>query len=104
SFYRSLGAEVTLIELLPRIMPAEDAEIAAYARKRFEKRGIRVLTEAKVSAVKRIASGISASIEHVSGSVEEIAAERLMSAVGVQCNVEGLGLEPLGVKVDRGTI
>jgi dihydrolipoamide dehydrogenase len=104
SFYRSLGAEVTIVELLPQILPVEDAEIAAHVRKRFEKRGIRILTDAKVTKVEKTSDGITAQVELKSGEKQSLAAERLISAVGVQCNTEGLGLEKLGVKVDRGAI
>ncbi|MDP1910040.1 MAG: dihydrolipoyl dehydrogenase, partial [Hyphomicrobium sp.] len=101
SFYRALGVEVTVVELLPEILPAEDAEIAALARKAFAKEGIRIITGAKVGAVQRDKDGISAMVEHADGKRESIAAERMISAVGVVGNVEGLGLEALGVKLDR---
>jgi dihydrolipoamide dehydrogenase len=95
---------VTVIELLPQILPVEDAEIAAHVRKRFEKRGIRILTDAKVTKVEKGAGGITAHVELKSGETQRIAGERLISAVGVQCNTEGLGLEKLGVKLERGAI
>jgi dihydrolipoamide dehydrogenase len=104
SFYRALGVEVTVVELLPEILPAEDAEIAALARKAFAKEGIRIITGAKVGAVQRDKDGIAATVEHADGKRESIAAERLISAVGVVGNVEGLGLETLGVKLDRGLV
>ncbi|HWK38628.1 MAG TPA: dihydrolipoyl dehydrogenase [Hyphomicrobium sp.] len=104
SFYRALGCEVTVVELLAEILPAEDAEIAALARKAFEKAGIRIITGAKVAAVQRGADTITATVEHGDGKREEIAAERLISAIGVVGNTEGLGLEALGVAIDRGCI
>lgn len=104
SFYRALGCEVTVVELLPEILPAEDAEIAALARKSFEKEGIRIVSGAKVVEVKRGADGITATVEHGDGKRQGITAERLISAVGVVGNVEGLGLEALGVKLDKGLI
>ncbi len=104
SFYRALGTEVTVVELLPQIMPVEDAEIAAQARKRFEKRGIRILTDTKVSKVEKTKSGVVAHVEPAKGKPEKIEAEVLISAVGVQGNIEGLGLEKLGVKTDRGCV
>ena len=104
SFYRSLGAEVTVIELLPQILPVEDAEIAALVRKRFEKRGIKILTDAKVAKVEKGKDGVTAHGELKDGSKQQIAGERLISAVGGQCNTENLGLEKLGVKIDRGAI
>jgi dihydrolipoamide dehydrogenase len=104
SFYRSLGAEVTIVELLPQILPVEDAEIAAHVKKRFEKRGVKFLTEAKVAKVDKTKDGIVAHVELKDGSKQQLSADRLISAVGVQCNTENLGLEKLGVKVDRGAI
>ena len=104
SFYRSMGAEVTIIELLPQIMPVEDAEIAGLARKRLEKRGIKILTDAKVAKVEKTAAGVTAHVELKDGSKQQISGEKLISAVGVQCNIEGLGLETVGVKTERGAI
>jgi dihydrolipoamide dehydrogenase len=103
SFYRSLGADVTVVELLPQILPVEDAEIAAHVRKRFEKRGIKMLTDAKVTKVDKGKDGVTAHIETKDGT-QQLNAERLLSAVGVAGNSENLGLEKLGVKVDRGII
>jgi dihydrolipoamide dehydrogenase len=104
SFYRSMGSEVTIIELLPQILPVEDAEIAAHVKKRFEKRGIKFMTEAKVAKVEKTRDGIVAHVELKDGSKQQVAGDRLISAVGVQCNSENLGLEKVGVKVDRGAI
>jgi dihydrolipoamide dehydrogenase len=104
SFYRSMGAEVTVVELLGQVMPVEDAEISAIARKRLEKRGIRILTETKVSKVEKTKTGVKAHVELKTGSTETIEAEKLISAVGVQGNIENLGLEKLGVKTDRGCV
>jgi dihydrolipoyl dehydrogenase len=104
SFYRTLGADVTVVEILPQILPVEDEEIAAHARKRFEKHGIRILTGAKVGAVEKTKNAVSATVETSDGKKETIKADRMISAVGVVGNIEGLGLEKLGVKTDRGTI
>jgi dihydrolipoamide dehydrogenase len=104
SFYRSFGAEVTLVEVLPRILPAEDAEIAAHAQKRFEKQGIKILVGAKVTKVETTQAGVVATAEDTNGKSQTLRAERLISAVGVVGNVENLGLEVLGVKTDRGII
>jgi dihydrolipoamide dehydrogenase len=103
SFYRSMGAEVTVIELLPQILPVEDAEIAAHVRKRFDKRGIKILTDAKVTKVEKAKDGITATVETKDGT-QQINAERLLSAVGIVGNSDNLGLEKIGVKVDRGII
>jgi dihydrolipoamide dehydrogenase len=104
SFYRTMGAEVTVIELLPQILPVEDAEIAALARKRFEKQGIKILTGAKVAKVEKTKDGVTAHVEDEKGGKQTIAAEKLISAVGVVGNIENLGLEKLGVKTDRGIV
>ena len=104
SFYRSLGAEVTIIELLPQILPVEDAEIAAHVKKRFEKRGVKFMIEAKVTKVDKTKTGVVAHVELKDGSKVEVAGDALISAVGVVCNTENLGLEKLGVKIDRGAI
>ena len=104
SFYRTFGVEVTVVELLPQILPAEDAEIAAFARKQFEKQGMRILTGATVKSVKKSNNSITAEVDLGNGKTETITADRLISAVGVVGNVENLGLEKLGVKIERGMI
>jgi dihydrolipoamide dehydrogenase len=104
SFYRSFGAEVTVVEILPQILPAEDAEIAAFARKQFEKQGIRIFTGAKVTKFEKQQDSVTASIDDGKGSQQTVSVERVISAVGVVGNVENLGLEKLGVKTERGAI
>ena len=104
SFYRTMGAEVTVIEVLPQILPVEDAEVAAFARKSFEKQGIRILTGAKVTKLDKKSDSVAATIEDGKGTTQTLEVERVISAVGVVGNVEGLGLEKLGVKVERGTV
>ena len=104
SFYRTLGAEVTVVEVLPQILPVEDAEIAAFARKRFEKQGIKILTGAKVTKLDKKADSVTATIDDGKGGTQTLTVERVISAVGVVGNIENLGLEKLGVKTERGTI
>ena len=104
SFYRTMGAEVTVVEVLPQILPVEDAEIAAVARKRFEKLGIKFLTSTKVVKVDKGADDVTCTLEDDKGVKQTLKAERLISAVGVVGNIENLGLEKLGVKTDRGCI
>jgi dihydrolipoamide dehydrogenase len=104
SFYRTMGADVTVVEVMPQILPVEDAEIAALARKRFEKQGIKILTGAKVTAVAKGSDSVTATIVDEKGVTQSITAARMISAVGVVGNIEGLGLEALGVKMDRGCI
>ena len=100
SFYRSMGAEVTVVEVLDRVLPVEDAEISAFARKAFEKQGIKILTSATVKAARKAANAVTLTIE-AGGKSQEITVERVISAVGIVGNVEGIGLEGTGVKVDR---
>src|SRR5438477_4512551 len=104
SFYRTLGAEVTIVEVLPQILPVEDAEIAAFARKQFEKQGIKIMTGAKVTKLDRKTDSVTATIDDGKGGTSQLTVERVISAVGVTGNIENLGLEKLGVKTDRGTI
>jgi dihydrolipoamide dehydrogenase len=104
SFYRTLGAEVTVVELLPQILPVEDHEIAAHARKRFEKQGIKIHTDAKVTKLDKGKNDVTATIEQKGGKTETPKFDRVISAVGVVGNIEGLGLEELKVKTDRGIV
>ncbi|WFU10494.1 dihydrolipoyl dehydrogenase [Rhizobium sp. CB3090] len=104
SFYRSLGVDVTVVEIMPTIMPVEDAEISGIARKQLEKRGLKIFTKTKVTKVDKGANSITAHIETEDGKVQQITADRMISAVGVQGNIENLGLEALGVKTDRGCV
>jgi dihydrolipoamide dehydrogenase len=104
SFYRALGAEVTVVEVLPQILPVEDAEIAAFARKQFEKQGMKIISGAKVTKLDKKADSVTATIDDGKGGTQSITADRVISAVGVVGNIENLGLEKLGVKTDRGTI
>jgi dihydrolipoamide dehydrogenase len=104
SFYRTLGADVTVVEVLPQILPVEDAEIAAFARKSFEKQGIKILTGAKVTKLDKGADSVTATIDDGKGGIQTMTVDRVISAVGVVGNVENLGLEKLGVKIERTTI
>ena len=104
SFYRTLGADVTVVEVLPQILPVEDAEIAGLARKAFEKQGIKILTGAKVTRLDRKSDSVTATIDDGKGGTQSLTVERVISAVGVTGNIENLGLEKLGVKTERGTI
>jgi dihydrolipoamide dehydrogenase len=104
SFFRTMGSDVTVVELLPQILPVEDAEVAAFARKAFEKQGMKILTGAKVTKLEKKADGVTATIDDGKGGTQSLSVERVISAVGVVGNVENLGLEKLGVKIDRGTI
>src|SRR3977135_775205 len=104
SFSRTLGADVTVVEVLPQILPVEDAEIQAFARKSFEKQGIKILTGAKVTKLDKKADSVTATIDDGKGKTQTLEVERVIAAVGVTGNIENLGLEKLGVKTERGTI
>jgi dihydrolipoamide dehydrogenase len=104
SFYRTLGAEVTVVEVLPQILPVEDAEISAFARKAFEKQGIKILTGAKVTKLDKKSDSVTATIDDGKGGIQSLTVERVISAVGVVGNIENLGLEKVGVKTDRGAV
>jgi dihydrolipoamide dehydrogenase len=104
SFFRALGSEVTVVEILPQILPVEDHEIAAHARKRFEKAGIKIHTEAKVTKLDKGKEDVTTTIELKGGKTETLKVDRVISAVGVVGNIEGLGLETLGVNTERGIV
>jgi dihydrolipoamide dehydrogenase len=100
SFYRDMGAEVTVVELVDRILPVEDEEISNFARKAFEKQGMKIFTGATVRGLKKAKDSVTAVIE-AGGKSTEVTVERVISAVGITGNVEGLGLDGTKVKVDR---
>ncbi|CAL8981066.1 Dihydrolipoyl dehydrogenase [Rhodoplanes serenus] len=104
SFYRTMGAEVTVVEVLPQILPVEDAEIAAFARKQLEKQGIKIHTGAKVTKLDKAADSVTATIDDGKGATQTLTVDRVISAVGVVGNIENLGLETLGVKTERGVV
>ncbi len=102
-FYHALGTEVTVVEIAPRILPAEDAEISDFVRKVMEKRGLKFRLNTKVAALKKGNETVTAVLEGPNGR-EEITVERVLSAVGVVANVEDIGLETAGVQVKDGVI
>ena len=104
SFFRTFGADVTVVEVLPQVLPVEDAEIAALARKQFEKDGMKIVTGAKVTELKKGKDTVTAIIEDAKGAKSELTVERVISAVGVVGNIENLGVEGTKVKTDRGCI
>jgi dihydrolipoamide dehydrogenase len=103
SFYDHMGAEVTVVEVLDRVLPVEDHEISGLARKQFEKRGIGIHTGAKVSGLEAGNGKVKARIE-AGGVASEIEVERVVLAVGITGNVENLGLEGTDVKVEKGHV
>jgi len=101
SFYLDMGVEVTLVEAMDRILPVEDAEISGFVEKAFVKRGMKVLTGARLAGLKASTTGVTASFE---GGMDPVVADRAILAVGIVGNSESLGLEGTKVKVDRGHI
>jgi dihydrolipoamide dehydrogenase len=91
SFYRNMGAEVTVVEVLDRVVPVEDEEISAFARKSFEKQGMKIFTSASVKALKRGSNSVTATIE-AAGKSFEVTAERVVAAVGIVGNLENIFL------------
>jgi dihydrolipoamide dehydrogenase len=104
SFFRTMGAEVTVVEVLPQILPVEDFEISKFAHKAFEKQGIKILTNTKVTKLEKKSDSVVATIDDGKGKPQSIEFDRVISAVGVVGNIENLGLEKLGVKTERGCI
>jgi dihydrolipoamide dehydrogenase len=100
SFYNTLGAETTVVEVMDRILPVEDEEISKFAKKQFEKQGMKIMQKAVVKQLDRAADKVTAHIE-TGGKVEKHEFDTVISAVGIVGNVEDLGLEDMGVKIDR---
>ena len=100
SFYRTMGAEVTVAEVMDRVLPVEDTEVSAFAKRAFEKQGMKILTSATVSNLKKGANDVTATIT-VGGKAQEIKVDRVISAVGIVGNVENIGLEGTKVKVEK---
>ncbi|WP_435642148.1 dihydrolipoyl dehydrogenase [Micavibrio aeruginosavorus] len=103
SFFRTLGADVTVAEVMDRVMPVEDEEISAIARKSFEKQGMKIMTGVKVTKLEKGKDNVTAHIE-VGGKVEKITVDRVIMAVGIVANIENIGLENTKVKTERGQI
>ena len=103
-FYNSLGTKVTLIELLPQILPVEDEEVAKLVDRAFRKQGMKVMTEAVVETVDTTQEKCVVKVKDKRGNILEIEADVVLSAVGVQTNIENIGLEECGVQVERGKV
>ena len=101
SFYRALGAEVTVVEMLDRVLPVEDEEISKLAEKAFKKQGMKILTGATVEKLDKGKTTTVATVKLKNGKAEMIEAERVVLAVGIVGNTEDLGLEAVGAKIDR---
>jgi dihydrolipoamide dehydrogenase len=100
SFFNTLGADTTVVEVMDRVLPVEDAEISAFAKKAFVKQGMKIMEKSMVKKLDRAKGKVTAHIE-TGGKVETMEFDTVISAVGIVGNVEGLGLEALGVKIDR---
>jgi len=101
SFYRTLGAEVTVVEVLDRVLPVEDEEISAFAAKAFTKQGMKLKVSTSVEKLEKGADSVTATLKAKDGKTETITAERVILAVGIVGNVENIGLEAAGVKVEK---
>ncbi|MFT6072800.1 MAG: dihydrolipoamide dehydrogenase, partial [Alphaproteobacteria bacterium] len=105
SFYNTFGVDVTVVEMADRILPVEDAEISATAEKSFKGQGMKIITNASVDAVSKAKDGVTCSVKNAkTGKTDKIKVDRVISAVGIVPNTEGLGLEALNIKTERGHI
>ncbi len=104
SFFGALGSKVTVVEMVDRILPAEDAEISAFAEKQFKKQGMTILTGAAVEKLEKGKDSVKATVKLKDGKTETVEADRVVLAIGITGNTEDLGLEALGVKVEKGHV
>ncbi len=102
-FYRTMGTEVTIVEYLPRLVPVEDEEVSKELERQFRKAGIKVMTSASVESLDTKGDGVKATVKTSKGT-EELQADIVLSAVGFTPNIENIGLEEVGIKVDKGLI
>src|SRR6202008_1920024 len=102
-FYWSMGTKVTIVEFLPRIVPVEDEDISKELEKNFKKTGIEIMTSSEVTSVDTSGNGVKATVKTPNGE-QTLEADILLSAVGVSSNIEGIGLEELGIKTEKGKI
>ena len=100
SFYKNMGADVTVVEVMDRVLPVEDEEISKFAHKAFEKQGMKIHTKTTVKALKKGKDNVTATLE-ADGKTSEITVDRVILAVGIVGNVENLGLEGTKVKVEK---
>ncbi|HAQ33914.1 MAG: dihydrolipoyl dehydrogenase [Maricaulis sp.] len=104
SVYRTFGADVTVVEMMDRIVPVEDEEISKFAEKAMKKQGMTFLTGAHVEKLDKGAKSVKVSVKTKAGKTEVIEAERVILAIGIVANTDGMGLDTLGVKMDRGHV
>src|SRR5436190_382445 len=101
SFYRTLGAEVTVVEMLDRVLPVEDEEISAFAAKAFAKQGMKLKVGTQVTELKKGTNDVTCTLQDKAGKTEQVTVERVILAMGIVGNVENIGLEAAGIKVER---
>jgi dihydrolipoamide dehydrogenase len=104
SFFNTLGAEVTVVEVMDRVLPVEDAEISALAHKAFTKHGMKLHVKTTVTKLERGKDNVTATLDHGNGKTSQITTDRVIMAVGITGNVEDIGLETAGIKPDRGHV
>jgi dihydrolipoamide dehydrogenase len=104
SFFNTLGAKTTVVEVLDRILPVEDEEVSEFARKAFVKQGMKIHTAAKVNALKATGDSVEAALTLSNGKAETLTVDRVILAIGITGNVENIGLEEVGVKVEKGHV
>lgn len=104
SFYKTMGADVTVVEMMDRVLPVEDAEISAFAAKSFKKQGLNLMVSAQVEKLEKTANTVKVHVKNAKGKVEVIEVEKVIMAVGIVANIENMGLDTLGVKIDRGHV
>src|SRR5690606_17848301 len=102
-FYNTLGTEVTIVEFMPNIVPVEDEEVSKQMEKSFKKAGVKIMTNASVESVDTSGKGCVVKIKTAKGE-ETIECDVVLSAVGIETNLEGIGLEEVGVATDKGKV
>ena len=101
SFYRTLGAEVTVVEILDRVLPVEDEEISAFAAKAFTKQGMKIKVGTQVTELNRGADTVTCTLKDKAGKTEQVTVDRVILAMGIVGNVENFGFEAMGIKVEK---
>ena len=104
SFYNTMGADVTVVEMMDRVLPVEDEEISAFAAKSFKKQGLKLMTGAQVEKLDKSGKTVKVHVKTSKGATEIVEVEKVIMAVGIVANIENMGLEALGVKIDRGHV
>jgi dihydrolipoamide dehydrogenase len=101
SFYKTLGADVTVVEILDRVLPVEDEEISAFAAKAFTKQGMKLKVGTQLTELKKGADNVTCTLKDKAGKTEQVTVDRVILAMGIVGNVENIGLEAAGIKVEK---